>query len=62
MSCEERFEVVYGYVRLETVWRPLPDGSIEFGCRRLAYDNRPSEPERLASNVTTWGTMRMYFE
>jgi hypothetical protein len=50
-----RIEAVYGFIRLETVWRTLPDGSVQRGCHVRTYDNRPSQPEHLASEKIDWG-------
>ncbi len=57
-----RCDLVYGFVRLDAVWRVLPDGSLERGCRVRTCDNRPSEREHLASDKTEWGGVRLYFE
>lgn len=50
-----KVDVLYGFVRLDTVWRKLPDGSVQRGCHVRRYDNRPSEPEHLASEKIDWG-------
>lgn len=57
-----RVDVLYGCVDITSVRRMLPDGSIEFGCRVRTYDNKPSEPLRLASDRTEWGPLRIRFE
>lgn len=61
MSDDIRIDVLYGHVELHSLRRELPDGSIEFGCRVLTYDNKPSELPHLASDKTTWGGMRLYY-
>lgn len=52
---EIRIDILYGFIRMDTIWRQLPDGSMQRGCHVRTYDNPPSQPENLASEKIEWG-------
>lgn len=55
MSDNITCDVIYGFVKLDTVWRKLPNGDYQRGCHVRTYDNRPSQPEHLVSEKIDWG-------
>lgn len=62
MNEDFKIDVIYGFKRLETVWRTLPNGMSEAGCRVRTYDNKPGEPEHLVSDKTEWGGIQIGFQ
>lgn len=57
-----RIEAVYGFIRLDSGWRAMPDGSLMGTCRIRKYDNKPNDPEHLVSDVTNDTGCRLFWD